>query len=207
MGLRAWWRRRTGRGGEEIEGGGEGRGADTATYLVDRGTGGATVMVDPDSYGATVMIDPESYGASEASAPGALTEAVPGLAGAARGQAAPSSPGLAPTRVEGAIRAGRPCVVGVVVAVEGEFEGRAFPLFEGVNRIGREHTCEICLPSERVAPQHVCIEYRAGFFRLERIAEAEVRVNFEPVAGSLLRDGDAIQLGMTTFRFRSIVGA
>jgi pSer/pThr/pTyr-binding forkhead associated (FHA) protein len=109
--------------------------------------------------------------------------------------------------VEAAVRAGRPRVVGVVVAVEGEFEGRAFPLFEGVNRIGREHTCEICLPSERVAPQHVCIEYRAGFFRLERIAEPEVRVNFEPVAGSLLRDGDAIQLGMTTFRFRSIVGA
>lgn len=198
MGLRAWWRRRTGRGGEAVDGAGvggagEGRNPDTATYLVDRGTGGATVMVDPDSYGA-----PDS---------GALTEAVPGLAVAARGQAAPSSPGLAPTRVEGAVRAGRPRVVGVVVAVEGEFEGRAFPLFEGVNRIGREHTCEICLPSERVAPQHVCIEYRAGFFRLERIAEPEVRVNFEPVAGSLLRDGDAIQLGMTTFRFRSIVGA
>ena len=70
-----------------------------------------------------------------------------------------------------------------------------------------EHVCEICLPSERVAPQHVCIEYRSGFFRLERIAEPEVRVNFEPVSGTLLRDGDAIQLGMTTFRFRSIVGA
>jgi len=193
MGLRAWWRRRTGRGGEDVEGASESRGADTATYLVDRGTGGATIMVDP-----------ESYGSSEAPAPGSLTEAVPGLADAARG---PLAPGLAPTRVEGAVRAGRPRVVGVVVAVEGEFEGRAFPLFEGVNRIGREHTCEICLPSERVAPQHVCIEYRSGFFRLERIAEPEVRVNFEPVAGSLLRDGDAIQLGMTTFRFRSIVGA
>jgi hypothetical protein len=188
VGLREWWRRRAARGEEEE------REPDAATILVapERGAGDATILVDPESYGEA--------------APGLVTEAIPQL-GAGRGRAAPADPGLAPTRVEGAVRAGRPRVVGVVVAVEGEFEGRAFPLFEGTNRLGREHVCEICLPSERVAPQHVCIEYRSGFFRLERIAEPEVRVNFEPVAGSLLRDGDAIQLGMTTFRFRSIVGA
>jgi len=192
MGLRAWWRRRAGRGGEGAE---ESWASDTAPFAAspERGAGDATLMVDPDAYGEPT--------------PGSVTEAVPGLAGAARGREADLAPGLAPTRVEAAPRAGRARVVGVVVAVEGEFEGRAFPLFEGVNRIGREHVCEICLPSERVAPQHVCIEYRAGFFRLERIAEPEVRVNFEAVDGTLLRDGDAIQLGMTTFRFRSIVGA
>ena len=150
------------------------------------------------------MVDAAAF---DDGAPGSVTEAIPHLGGAPRGRAAPVSPGLAPTRVEGAVPSLRARVVGVVVAVEGEFEGRAFPLFEGTNRMGREHVCEICLPSERVAPQHLYIEYRSGFFRLERIAEPEVRVNFEPVAGTLLRDGDTIQIGMTTFRFRSIVGA
>lgn len=144
--------------------------------------------------------------------PGPATEVLPrtdataNAAGAA-GPAAGLAPGLAPTRALTLPHVARPRVAGVLVVVEGEFEGRAFPLFEGTNRIGREHICEICLPSERLAPLHVCIECRAGSFRIERIAEPELRVNLEPVARSLLRDGDAIQIGMTTFRFRSIVGA
>jgi Inner membrane component of T3SS, cytoplasmic domain len=130
-----------------------------------------------------------------------VTEAVPGLGGAA-----PGSP-HAPTRVEGAVPRARNRVVGVLVAVEGEFEGQSFSLFEGTNRLGREHVCEICLPSERVAPQHACIEYRSGFFRLEQLADPDLRLNFEPTSGALLRDGDYLQLGMTTLRFRSIVGS
>jgi pSer/pThr/pTyr-binding forkhead associated (FHA) protein len=156
-----------------------------------RGRDDATRMIDPDAYP-----DPLE----------GATEVVPALGAAERPPQPPASAPHAPTQVEGAIAGSRARVVGVVVAVEGEFEGRAFPLFEGSNRLGREHVCEICLPSERVAPQHACIEYRSGFFRLERIAEHELKVNFEPASGTLLRDGDYLQLGMTTFRFRSIVG-
>jgi hypothetical protein len=189
VGLRDWWRRRRGaeRAAEQdapTVSLGE-RGAEDATRLIERGAEDATRLIDPETFDADARV----------------TEAVPRLGGAA-----PASP-LAPTRVEGALPRSRARVVGVLVAVEGEFEGRSFSLFEGTNRLGREHVCEICLPSERVAPQHACIEYRSGFFRLEQLADPELRLNFEPTSGALLRDGDYLQLGMTTLRFRSIVGA
>jgi hypothetical protein len=179
VGLRAWWsrRREAGRGAEEA----------TGASPAERGADDATRLIEDGTF---------------LPAEARVTEAVPGLGGPG-----PASP-LAATRVERAVAAApRSRVVGVLVAVEGEFEGRAFPLFEGTNRLGREHVCEICLPSERVAPQHACIEYRSGFFRLEPLGEPELRLNFEATAGALLRDGDYLQLGMTTLRFRSIVGA
>ncbi len=182
MGLLAWWRRR-----RESESEPEGDPEDARTLVVgERGADDATRLIDPE------RLEPVA---------GRVTEAVPRLGGAS-----PAGP-HAQTRVEGALPRPRTRPVGVLVAVEGEFEGRSFTLYEGTNRLGREHVCEICLPSERVAPQHACIEYRSGFFRLERLADPDLRLNFEPTSGALLRDGDYLQLGMTTLRFRSIVGA
>lgn len=186
MGLLDRWRRKRVPEGES-----------TGSVFPVRGGDEATRMVDPDRF----ETQPGKPWAPE------RATAQPVFIRHAEAKPAPAAAGgLAPTRVESALPAPRPCVVGVVVAVEGEFEGRAFPLFEGSNRLGREEACEICLPSEQVAPQHACIEYRSGFFRLEHIGEVEVRVNFEPSTGALLRDGDILQLGMTTLRFRSIVG-
>ena len=88
---------------------------------------------------------------------------------------------------------------------EGEFEGGAWALREGTNRLGREHTCEVCLPSEQLEPRHASIECRDDRFQLQPLGDAEVRVNDRPSAGEALRDGDYVRIGMTTLRFRSIV--
>jgi hypothetical protein len=95
----------------------------------------------------------------------------------------------------------------VLVAVEGELEGAAFPLREGTSRLGSSPACEVPLASERIAPEHACIDYRAGFFRVDPVGDAELGVNFERTGGTLLRDGDYLQLGATTLRFRTVVGA
>jgi hypothetical protein len=159
------------------------------------------------SHDATVVVDPPT---GAGTGPG--TVVIPELADEEPATVAHAESGEAP-RAEparrGPARAARPSrsgVVGVVVAVEGELAGTAIALYEGSNRIGRDAVCEVCLASESVSSLHACIDYRVGIFRIEPLGDASVRVNFEPCAGAVLRDGDVLQIGRTTLRFRSIVG-
>jgi hypothetical protein len=168
---------------------------DPGTAFPARGSHDATVVVDPPTGAGT----------------GPGTVVIPELADEEPAAVAQAESGEAP-RAEPARRApprsapSRAGVVGVVVAVEGEFAGIAVALYEGSNRIGRDAVCEVCLASESVSSLHACIDYRVGIFRIEPLGEAPVRVNFEPCAGAVLRDGDVLQIGRTTLRFRSIVG-
>jgi hypothetical protein len=160
-----------------------------------RGSHDATVVVDPltgPGTGPGTVVIPE------------LADEEPGTV--AREESAP--PPAEPVRRAPArpARASRPGVVGVVVAVEGELAGTAIAIYEGSNRIGRDAVCEVCLASESVSPLHACIDYRVGIFRVEPLGDAQVRVNFDPCPGAVLRDGDVLQIGRTTLRFRSIVG-
>ena len=160
-----------------------------------------TVMISEDR--PTVMI-------SEDRPTGQGTVVIPDLAAEQREQReTPSEPVLPPSaRPAKAARppASRLGVVGVIVAVEGELEGMAVALREGSNRIGRDAVCEVCLASESVAPRHASIDYRSGIFRVQPLGDAPIRQNFEPCTGAVLRDGDVLQIGRTTLRFRSIVG-
>jgi hypothetical protein len=164
---------------------------DPGTAFPARGSHDATVVVDLPTGPGTVVI-PE------------LADEEPATVHAGNGEPAPPEPARrSPLR---AARPSRSGVVGVVVAVEGELAGTAVALYEGSNRIGRDAVCEVCLASESVSSLHACIDYRVGIFRIEPLGEAPVRVNFEPCAGAVLRDGDVLQIGRTTLRFRSIVG-
>lgn len=186
MGLRAWWQKR--------QGGDEG-GSEEASTPDSRRPNDVTDSLLVPADRETVALDAPLFRAGDVLPPGA-TEAVP-----ASGPAH-----LQPTRVEAALPGTGPSrVVGVLVAAEGEFEGGAWSLREGTNRLGREHTCEVCLPSERLEPRHANIECRDGRFQLQPLSDAEVHVNDHPSTGEALRDGDYLRVGMTTLRFRSIV--
>ena len=186
--LRAWWRRMRG-----LEAAGNEASPPPAPPLREAEEETAVFRVHPDQ--ETVAL-PRAAGADE-------TRAVTSAGPPPRAEVeAPPPP--APTRVERPAAA-PPRIVGVLVAVGGEFRGSAWTLVEGANRLGREYSCEICLPTERLAPQHASIEHRAGSFHLEILADEDALLNDEPTRGALLRDGDALHLGMTSFRFRSIV--
>lgn len=165
------------------------------TAFPARGSRDATVVVDPPTGAGTgpgTVVIPE------------LADEEPATVQAGNGEPVPPEP-----ERRGPARAPRPSgssVVGVVVAVDGELAGTAVALYEGSNRIGRDAVCEVCLASKSVSSLHACIDYRVGIFRIEPLGDAPVRVNFEPCAGAVLRDGDVLQIGRTTLRFRSIVG-
>jgi hypothetical protein len=188
VGLRTWWRKRRD---------GDGAGEEDATVATARHAHEATDSLRVASDRETIVLSSPRprVRAGDVLPPGA-TEATR-AAGPAH---------LQPTRVEAALPGtGAKRVVGVLVAVEGEFEGGAWALREGTNRVGREHTCEVCLPSEQLAPRHANIESREGGFQLQQLGEAELLVNDRPSGGGPLRDGDYVRIGMTTLRFRSIV--
>lgn len=186
MGLRAWWRKRQGDGG-----GGPAEEAPVDARQVHEATD--SLLVAPDR--ETIALEGPIVRAGDVLPPGA-TEATRAV----------GPVHLQPTRIESALPGTRPArVVGVLVAAEGEFEGGAWSLREGTNRLGREHTCEVCLPSEQLEPRHANIECRDDRFQLQPLGDAEVRVNDRPSAGEALRDGDYLRIGMTTLRFRSIV--
>ena len=186
MGLRAWWRKR--QGGAEDDSAEEAPGAARQHH---EATDSLLVSSDRE----TIALARPVVRAGDVIPPGA-TEAT----------RAAGPVHLQPTRIEAALPGTRPArVVGVLVAAEGEFEGGAWALREGTNRLGREHTCEVCLPSEQLEPRHASIECRDDRFQLQPLGDAEVRVNDRPSAGEALRDGDYVRIGMTTLRFRSIV--
>ena len=157
------------------------------------------------SHDATMVVDPAT---GPGTGPG--TVVIPELAdeepATVHAEATPPPPEPVRRGPPRAARASRAGVVGVVVAVEGELAGTAVALYEGSNRIGRDAVCEVCLASESVSPLHACIDYRVGIFRIEPLGDSPLRVNFDPCAGAVLRDGDVLQIGRTTLRFRSIVG-
>lgn len=155
-------------------------------------------MLEPSEAPETAVLDPGEAPATAVLERGGVPETV------AVGDPTPGR-ALDATRVPaGAERADRR-VVGVLVAVEGEFRGSAWALLEGPNRLGRQYSCEICLPTERVAPKHLSIEYRGGRFHVESLAEEAMELAGQPARSGTLRDGDSLRVGMTTFRFRSIV--
>jgi len=112
---------------------------------------------------------------------------------------------LAETRVVSAAQTPIGQVVGVLVAVEGELEGKALPIIGGGNRLGRHPECEVCLSSEWISRHHAKIEYENGIFKIEASGDKPTIVNSEQIERSELHDGDYITLGKTTLRFRSIL--
>jgi pSer/pThr/pTyr-binding forkhead associated (FHA) protein len=102
-------------------------------------------------------------------------------------------------------RAGK--IVGVLVGVDGPFEGRLFGIFDGENTIGRGGQCRVRLSKDdrRISREHAKVIHRDGIFVVQSLKEKAVtRVNDEPTTGSELTHGDSLTLGDSTFRFVSV---
>jgi pSer/pThr/pTyr-binding forkhead associated (FHA) protein len=96
-------------------------------------------------------------------------------------------------------------VVGVLVAVAGDLQSQAFALFDGANKLGRAASCRVLLHSPRISREHALITHNAGTFTLTALSPRNpTRLNGEPTQQAKLEDGDAIGLGETTFRFRTV---
>jgi hypothetical protein len=98
-------------------------------------------------------------------------------------------------------------IVGVLVGVDGPFEGRLFGIFDGENTVGRGEKCRVSLSGDdrRISREHAKVIHRDGIFVVQPLKEKAVtRVNDEPTTGSELTHGDSLTLGDSTFRFVSV---
>jgi pSer/pThr/pTyr-binding forkhead associated (FHA) protein len=76
------------------------------------------------------------------------------------------------------------------------WSARHFPV-----RIGRSTGCDLCLEEPGVWDQHVALTLDSSGFFLRTQGAALARVNGQPVAESVLRNGDAIEIGTVKLQF------
>lgn len=95
--------------------------------------------------------------------------------------------------------------VGLLVQIEGEYAGRSFILYEGLNRIGRAGNLEISLPGEDTVSRngHAEILYENGYFEIAPVKEDRiVLVNGKQVRAPMeLNDRDLVGIGACVFSF------
>jgi hypothetical protein len=97
-------------------------------------------------------------------------------------------------------------VLGVLVAIDGDFEGEVYKVREGENKIGRGDDCQIQIPGASVSRSHALLTYTKGMFAIQPVAEGSPTfVNDDRITGALqLSDGATIKIGQTTLKFRTV---
>lgn len=88
--------------------------------------------------------------------------------------------------------------------VSGALKGKQFPVYAEGTLIGSGARCQVVVPRDpSVSEVHATIAYRGGRFVLtDGGSRAQVRVNGRSVRQAVLRDGDVVQVGSTSLRFR-----
>jgi hypothetical protein len=97
-------------------------------------------------------------------------------------------------------------VVGVLVAIDGEYEGEVYKLRDGENTIGRTKDCQVQMPSQYISRPHALLIHKEGMFAIRPLStENPTFVNDDRIMDvQQLTDGASIKVGRTTFRFRSV---
>src|SRR5580765_4915002 len=91
--------------------------------------------------------------------------------------------------------------------VSGTGKGRVYELAEAKLSIGRADDNNIVIQSEAVSRYHAFIEHTAdGFAIFDNKSKNGVLVNGIKVDSCPLQEGDVIQVGNFTFRFRASAG-
>lgn len=107
--------------------------------------------------------------------------------------------------VPGASQAG---VVGVLIAVDGKIRDEIYKVRDGENRMGRLPSGEIIFDDrdDSISREHALIIHQHGSFGIKPLRESNPTfVNGEQIeGGASLGDGDTIQMGNTTFKFRVV---
>ena len=98
-------------------------------------------------------------------------------------------------------------LVAWLVVVEGDYRGRDFRLSGPRLHVGIAPDCEICLPEESyLSRHHAELELIDGDYVLRDLASRNgTFVNGERVESSILRDGDAVRLGLTHMIYRTLL--
>jgi hypothetical protein len=101
-----------------------------------------------------------------------------------------------------------PHPVGVLVVVEGEPEGSAYPIYAGATAIGRDADNDVRLTPVQVSRHHAALHHEDGVFWLDALAtDNETAINGEAVDEAReIVDGDLLQVARTKLRFRTISG-
>jgi hypothetical protein len=97
-------------------------------------------------------------------------------------------------------------VLGVLVAIDGEFEGEVYKVRDGENKIGRGDDCEVRIPGASVSRAHAVLTHTKGMFAIQPASEGgPTLVNNDRITSvSQLSDGATIKIGQTTLKFRTV---
>jgi predicted component of type VI protein secretion system len=180
------------------------RAADAPTIRVPLNPGGleSSAPAPPPAMSAASLVRPT---AAPVAVPAAAPLASPPRPHAARSAAPGADLGGATQYFQMPAAAGD--LVGVLAAIAGPLKGQVFTVSDGETRLGREG-CEVTLRSQRISRYHAKIVHVDGAFVIEANPEVAARnptvVNEQTVDAEALCDGDVIQLGDCTFKFRTI---
>ena len=97
-------------------------------------------------------------------------------------------------------------LVGWLVSYSIDPMGVGFELYEGRNIIGREQECNITVDDRMISGKHATLLFRADSYALKDEMSAHgTFVNGENIGFDtfMLKDGDTILMGETTFKFKS----
>ena len=106
-----------------------------------------------------------------------------------------------------ALKAPKKMVVGWIVAMDGSQKGQDFRLFDGVNNIGAAADNDLVITDEYLSSRHATIRYEDNEYILidhQSTNGTYVNDNAKRVTKELLVDNDAVRLGRTNFRFKSL---
>jgi FHA domain len=96
-------------------------------------------------------------------------------------------------------------LVAALVGISGVLKNRLYPVFAAENHLGREGTGGVFHADDRaISRDHGRLRWNDGKFHIRPVADHAISVNGERLSedGEFLHDGDTLQLGQTTFRFK-----
>jgi Inner membrane component of T3SS, cytoplasmic domain len=99
-------------------------------------------------------------------------------------------------------------IAAVMVGINGPLKNRVYPIFDQENHLGRvgKGGC-FDKDDETISRDHGKLRLEEGSFHIRPLSDkTPIIVNSERLSedGEMLRDGDTIQMGQTTFRFKVI---
>ncbi len=101
-------------------------------------------------------------------------------------------------------------IAAVLVGINGPLKNRVYPIFDQENHLGRAAPGKEGVfdkEDETISRDHGKLRLDEGSFHIRPMSDkTPISVNSERLSedGEMLRDGDTIQMGQTTFRFKVI---
>ena len=139
-------------------------------------------------------------------APPAPPQPAPPQAAAPPAQAEAPAPGGAGATSYHSVGPKKGGLVAVLIAKDGGMRDEVFKVYDGENILGRGSTAQVRFDEsdDRISREHTKIIHEGGSFGIMPLKETNpTLLNGDVISGgAVLSDGDEIQLGSTTLKFR-----